>query len=458
MWGHETSLGTRKLWLLAIAATCLLLPAVASAKQPVGLDRDRTFGHHGRAIAALDFGPPRFWYAVRVYSAITQQGDVLVVGTNSDGVGAQMVRFLPDGKPDVAFGRNGILRIDAVDDSEFQLTDMTVDSQGRIILAGNSGSPEHAVLMRLRPNGSPDAHFGGGDGVASPEFGIPQMRVSPIEPEPPRDSPVFVGSIDIDTDGRIIVAGSAARFEGGYCLVIRSGMVGRLTSDGSVDTTFGSGGTVVYEPDVIDSVPGLALDRSGAPIIWGQGENCRTPTKDWQITRLSPEGQADLTFGQEGHVWLAGGPDDIAVDRFGRTLFLEPDSVHRLLPSGRLDPHFGHNGGVALRLNGKWSGFHSLAVTPNGGVLATGVQVHHHKPATPQRRLVLASLTAGGKPMQGFGTSGIVKLRSGLRINAAGRQVMTEAKGRVIVVGTIRDPRLATGQGIVLYRFDPGGR
>jgi uncharacterized delta-60 repeat protein len=448
---------TRKLGLLAAVAAVLLLPASASAKRSNELDQ--SFGNHGRAVAALDFGGRRFWYAVHVYSALTPAGDVVLAGSNSNGIGAQIVRYLPSGLLDPNFGQGGLLRIDSVEGGEFGMADLTVDSLGRIVLTGGAGPSWRAVVMRLKPDGAPDPTFGGGDGVVFPEFGIPQFRLTPVEIEPPAMSRVYLTAIAVDVAGRIVLTGSAARAPS-YCVSINSGIVGRLTADGSIDTSFGNGGVVVYEPDVIDSVPSLALDRSGAATIWGVGDSCReSPTGGPQIARLSPDGRPDSAFGADGHVALAQVPTHLALDRFGRTLFLESNgSVHRLLLNGNSDQGFGHNGVVHLNLRGKWSRFHDLAVAPNGSVLVTGVQTQYHGTANPWRRLVLASLTAKGKPRRAFGTNGVLKLRSGRGVNTVGRQVMVDAKGRALVAGTVGNLRLPGGQGLVLYRFDLRGQ
>lgn len=442
---------TKKLGLAAAAAAVLLLPASASAKRSNELDQ--SFGNHGRAITALDIGEPRFWSGVDVYSALTPAGDVVVAGSNW--IGAQIVRYLPSGVLDTSFGQPGLLRIDAAEGGDFHLTDMTVDSSDRIVMTGSAGVPYRAVVMRLEPNGAPDSTFGGGDGIVSPELGIPQFDLSPADSKPPAMSPVSLSGVAVDAGGRIVLSGSATR-SSGYCSSIDSGIVARLAPDGNVDTAFGNGGVVVYEPDVIERIPNLDLDQSGAPTIWGVGESCRaSPTGGPQIARLTPEGQLDYAFGSDGHASLARLPADVADDRFGRTLFLESNGwIHRLLPDGSSDRSFGHNGAVHLKLRGRWSTFQDLAVAPNGSVLATGVQARNHGTANPWRRLVLASLTANGKPRQGFGTNGVVKLHSGRGFNTIGRQVMVDAKGRAIVAGTVGNSRLPNGQWLALYRFD----
>ena len=132
-------------------------------------------------MSALGFRvPPRYFYGVGVHAAVTPQGGVVASGEG------QVVRFLPDGKRDRAFGTNGLLRIEAVEGQEFRLDDLIVDDQGRIVVAGVVYAGQRpAALMRFEPNGVPDSTFGGGDGVVVTDFGL--QRHLPFNPARPRN-------------------------------------------------------------------------------------------------------------------------------------------------------------------------------------------------------------------------------------------------------------------------------
>jgi uncharacterized delta-60 repeat protein len=101
--------------------------------------------------------------AVRVLS----DGRILVAGTGE--TDAAVVRLLADGTTDTSFGTGGVARVDlGLTD---QAKDMVVLADGRILLAANrtnglgliAGSTAH--LIRLLPGGAPDPAFGQG-GVA----------------------------------------------------------------------------------------------------------------------------------------------------------------------------------------------------------------------------------------------------------------------------------------------------
>ena len=77
-----------------------------------------------------------------------------------------VVRLLPDGTPDVTFGIGG--RTTIVFDLEPNGQDIALataqQSNGRLLIAGAAVSPSTgaiaATLVRLMPNGTPDATFG----------------------------------------------------------------------------------------------------------------------------------------------------------------------------------------------------------------------------------------------------------------------------------------------------------
>ncbi len=98
---------------------------------------------------------------------VLSDGRILVAGTGE--TDAAVVRLLADGTTDTSFGTGGVARVDLglID----QARDMAVLADGRILLAANrtnglgliAGSTAH--LIRLLPGGAPDPAFGQG-GVA----------------------------------------------------------------------------------------------------------------------------------------------------------------------------------------------------------------------------------------------------------------------------------------------------
>jgi uncharacterized delta-60 repeat protein len=428
-----------------VVASCLigiatLVPSQAGAR----FGRlDRGFGTNGVAVAALNFGLPRFFYAVDVHAALGPNGRIVVSG------GQTLLAFRANGRIDRSFGPEGLLHLELVEGAPFfTLADLAVDRQGRIVVAGSAGSPRKAAILRFLPAGRPDPTFGGGDGALLTDFGIQPSGSTPAVS-------MGVTGVAVDERGQIVVAGSAVREATGAC-VFESGFVGRLTAAGSVDPTFGASGAVLYDHSSINSVEGLALDAAGAPLFFGRATACRggleyDPTR---VTRLEPSGGPDPGFGRSGQAEIEPAALALAPDGSGRTVVLLGKALLRLTVSGRLDRSFGDRGLAVLPLSGARSKAQALAITPNDGIVVTGTQVHDSRATgalITQRRSILARLGPRGAVDRRLG---IVKTRLGRGSNAVGRQVLLEEDGDAIVAGMARSPRLATDEGLVLFGFD----
>jgi uncharacterized delta-60 repeat protein len=425
--------------LTAVGVLAVAVPTSALAR-PGQLDP--AFGVQGKAVSALDFyGPPKFFYMVDVHASVTPQRGVVVSGQG------KVLRYLPNGKRDRSFGTDGLLRIESVEGHEFRLDDLIVDDRGRIVVVGvvlgNSGQ-QPAALMRFEPSGAPDPSFGGGDGIIVTGFGL--QRPFPFEAGP--TSIVDFSGIAVDPLGQISVAGSAVKGSA-YCTYYES-FVARLTSDGSLDPGFGSGG-VVAEPDGTTAISSLALDRTGAPLFAGRnqggcrGEGATGPA----LYRLQTDGSPDGAFGRAGQAMSGPDPVEIAVDRSGRVLVLGSGYLLRLLPSGALDSKFAHKGKASLPTSTGWA---SVAVTGDGSAVLSGTRTRG--PDTPGGQVAIARLSSRGVADAGFGHGGFATTGRRGTTNLTGRQVVLDGKGHAIVAGSVRDDSLPTGEGLALFRYD----
>jgi uncharacterized delta-60 repeat protein len=428
--------------LCSVVVMAIALPSQAPARSG---RLDSNFGTRGKVVVALDFGDPRFWYAVRVQASHMLDGGIVVAGDNL------VLRFLPSGRIDRRFAQGGILRIESGGGQGFELSDLAVDPSGRIVVAGTSRPPQgaqEAMILRFKPSGMADTSFGE-DGAVVTDFGVKPLPDGSLE-----RASLRVTGVAVDAGGRIAVSGSALRAQF-YCAE-QGGFVGRLTADGNVDPSFGTDGSIVYEGSIMHSADGLVLDSSGAPLFFGWDGYCHggTDTYSLFVNRLSINGSPDAGFGQEGQVAVNEYPRQIALDRSGRILVLQRHNLVRLLPSGATDGSFGKDGATAALLPGMWSGWDDLAVTRNGGVLVTGHQVHFFGKPEPRRRLVLARLNPHGELGRSFGNAGIARTRFGRPSNTVGRQVLLDGKGHAIVVGTVRNRKLSTGEGLALFRYE----
>ena len=228
---------------------------------------------------------------------VTADGGAVAVGAAWDAFGTDeilgvLLRVTADGQLDSSFGTDGMVLVPG--GGYCELNEVEVLADGRIVVAGLviPGSPgPDLTIMRFHPDGSPDASYGtagavlhdvvaspdydeiaiGADGsvaVASPAFSTVSLFDSNGQLDPSfgvggrveitQSSFYLIKTLAIDADGGVVV--------GGLHLIPSNAelMALRLLADGSLDTSWGSGGTWIgpeaYEPWEFD---GIAADGEG---------------------------------------------------------------------------------------------------------------------------------------------------------------------------------------------------
>lgn len=164
------------------------------------------------------------------------------------------------GTPDATFGTGGIVTTDFSNSYDYA-TSVAIQSDGKIVVAGESSgttTPITFALARYNPNGSLDTTFGTNGRVTT---AFPGTNCG-------------ASGVVIQPDGKIIAAGNrelntpATNYD--FALA-------RYNPDGSLDTSFGSGGLVTTElrPGSNDSGQAIALHSDGKIVVagdsWGPG-------------------------------------------------------------------------------------------------------------------------------------------------------------------------------------------
>ena len=99
-------------------------------------------------------------------------------------------------------------------------------------------------------------------------------------------------------DGKLVIAGSTLDGNSDWFDFI----VARLNIDGSPDTSFGSGGTVLIDfVELRDFATDLAIQTDGRIVVAGYTETA-AENFDFALTRLNQDGSIDSTFGIGGFV------------------------------------------------------------------------------------------------------------------------------------------------------------
>lgn len=345
-------------------------------------DRDPTFGNDGLVLHELspeyNGGGP-----IPVEDA---NGRLLVID-QTGGLGEIVVRrFTPSGQLDTSFGAKGQVIIDYWTEYEF-VNDAAIDDEGRLVMVGQGYSyflPEgyQWLVLRMNPDGTLDDSFGSGGVVEMIPFGDLDWA----------GDYDYVASVDIDSKGRIVFGGVA---QWPFSPVKLFAAVGRLTTSGSLDPSFGGGEIVILTTD-IELSPGGHMAVDSADRIVGavtvvQPDGSRVAG----IYRLTTSGAIDQNFGSGGSTLVEELPGDVAdvvIDDQGRILVLESIDysiyLGRFLANGQIDTSYGQDGLFVLTTDDLGDGTstwaNGLAAYPGGRAVILGDYYDGYSPDVDQ--------------------------------------------------------------------------
>lgn len=234
--------------------------------------RDTTFGVGGMVTTAIHSTQNNIANAL----VIQPDGKLLVGGSSHDGVDEAfgLVRYLTDGAIDSSFDTDGIVLTPIYDLTEcFALA---LYSDGRIVAAGLGHNPATDYAMaRYLSNGSLDSSFD--------VDGIVTLQMSNEEQW---------NQVAVQADGKVVAAGKRGIGPGQTDMSIH-----RFLTGGSLDSTFGTGGLLQFDPGSVDYVSGLVLLPSGKLLFTGMVGNGAA----FLVGRALTSGVLDSTFGSGGY-------------------------------------------------------------------------------------------------------------------------------------------------------------
>jgi uncharacterized delta-60 repeat protein len=211
--------------------------------------------------------------------------------------------------------------------------------------------------------------------------------------------------------GSIEVAGTASPPHGGEWRVFAA----RVQEDGTLDPSFGTGGTVVTSLPPSDEGPGLPPDHSvEAGALEGDGALVLIGPRTQG--RLTASGAFDSTF-EAGNsplnsfalAYLSGGDMLAAGETPTEGTGSRHATLERMLPDGAPDPSFGKEGLVRLpnRTGPKFSeSARSILTLEDGDMLIAGVGVIYGEGVKEETYDWLAQVTPSGSLDPSFGQDG----------------------------------------------------
>jgi uncharacterized delta-60 repeat protein len=415
---------------LAVACVCLLFPGRRSQAAPG--DLDPTFGTGG--LVTMPTGA-----AITAAEAIALQADGDIVAAGTDNGFVTVARYLPDGTLDPTFGVGGVVMTPGGGGNA-----IAIQGDGKIVVAGFTGTSPTFAVFRYLTDGNLDANFGTG-GVVTTSFGVPTSSAH---------------GVTIQGDGAIVAAGQAGGGSAGPPFIFDFA-VARYLADGTLDATFGSGGTVLTSfgssGNVIASGNGLVLQGDGKIVVGGSVMYLLNPTTTMSgpaLARFNPDGSLDTTFGSGGIViGPLGNPGSnglsaIAVQASGNIVGTgtigDEGAFVRYLASGALDPTFGTDG-VATVLH---VGFGGLSVQSDGSYVGVGESV--------SRLLAVVRTLSDGTLDPTFGVNGVVTTAFPAPYSfASASAVVIRGDGKIVAAGLLENSQ-GYEVGFALARYFSG--
>ncbi len=351
---------------------------------------------------------------------------------------------LPPSGLDLSFGTAGMATLERFGGDR---SGMALQADGKIVMVG--GTFADFILARFNADGSIDRSFGI-DGKVTTDMGSGLRQEEAL-------------AVAIQSDGKIVVAGHTAIDATPPARdPSPTFALARYNSDGSLDTTFGSGGKV--SDNVNGQAYAVAIQGDGKIVVAGEfsfDSINGSDFSDFTVARFNPNGTLDLAFGGSGTGQVA--TDIGSATNSARNLVLQPNGaivvsgkpqgdqagfdhtdVARYNANGTLDSSFGSGGKLTLAGVDVGQG---LARQPDGKfVLAGSVAVGS------STRFALMRLNADGSTDSSFGSAGTVS--TAFAVNAAATGVALQGDGKIVAVGTTV---LAVNPNFVVARYNADG-
>jgi uncharacterized delta-60 repeat protein len=298
---------------------------------------------------------------------VQPDGKILVAGWAIDvaraGYDFGLARYNNDGSLDQSFGSGGKVTTNFGSTSTNLGYGLTVDADGKILVAGWTASPDGASdfgLARYCPTGALDAAFGNGGKVITDFSGNDD----------------YARGVLVQDDGRIVVGGytgprSGTSSRGG------SFALARYETDGMLDDSFGTAGRVITPfADGAEQIRNIALLPGGK--ILAQGAD--------YLAQYNSSGQLDPYFGTNGIVNTeatghGGDRNGLFVDGSGRIVVTGTTAsltgqyfawiIGRYTSAGALDPGFGTGGESVIQFTG-YDDCYAIAGQSDGKLVAAG--------------------------------------------------------------------------------------
>jgi uncharacterized delta-60 repeat protein len=399
-----------------LALTLLLTPKFSSAQTAGTLDP--TFGTGGRVTTF--FGGDGL-NGDDAYSVVVQtNGKLVVAGSTTnldDTVDFALARYNSNGTLDGTFGTGGKVKTNFADFDYVRA--LALQADGKIVAAGFTlvNFMPRFALARYNTNGALDATFGTGGKVIT-GFG----------------GPAEVLGVAIQSDGKIVATGFAhVNTDFDFALA-------RYNSNGTLDTTFGTGGkkTTAFGTPSIAQGNAISVQRDGKIVV--AGLTVVNNFANFALARYNTNGTLDGTFGTGGKLVTDFGADDrafsVALQTDGKIVAAGMTGANfalaRYNTNGTLDGTFGTGGKVITDIAGGLNDIAlGVAIRQDGKIVAVGRAVVSGRTA-----FAVARYNSNGILDTSFGNGGKVTTSFVGSLGDQAFSVAIQPDGKAVVAGS----------------------
>jgi uncharacterized delta-60 repeat protein len=389
-------------------------------------DGTNTYNVQGGAVTSFGASGARTTTVGQTSSAsaitVLPNGDILVAGSGIANDGNQemvLAEYDENGNPVSSFNSGQIVGLEVGDDSGANA--LSVLTGGNILLAGfgsASDGTREIALAEFYANGTLDTSWGTG-GTAVDEIG----------------SASSASAVSVLSGGNILVAGYGSASDGTQEIAIAE-----FYANGTLDTPFGSGGAAVNEIGSASSASALSVlsggPSSGNILVAGFGT---TSEQEIVLTEFYSNGTLDTSFGTGGaalnEIGRKSSANAMSVLPSGEILVaglgVTTSRVHEFALSefdanGTFDTSFG----TPLTAIGSSSSASAVSVLANGDILVAGQGVA----LDGNQAIALAEYLANGTLDTSFGTAGTVLTEVGS--SSAATALAVQPNGTILAAGS----------------------
>ncbi|MBL7810297.1 MAG: T9SS type A sorting domain-containing protein [Saprospiraceae bacterium] len=332
---------------------------------------DTTFGNKGVHLAS-------FFPHINIAQAVALQSDgkIVVAGytanhqlTTNNNEELVVMRLNPDGQPDNTFGTNGAVILN-IGFNERPVS-IRLLSDGSMLIVGNVfyGKNSRFFIYKLSSSGNVDMNFGAnGYKLVYIVNGLWN----------------YCQAMEILPDGKILLAGEVkTAIESSFAII-------RLNSDGGYDTSFSGDGKATFNiSPQNDGAQAMLLLPDDKILLAGYASDDNDKTHI-ALLRINSDGTLDNTFGNGGTVLDQTGTDyaavaDLCLTPMGNIIVAGTANRYpsyfdffllKYKTDGTLDDGFGNQGITFTDYDGHYDGISDAQILPEGKILVAGTGVN----------------------------------------------------------------------------------